>query len=530
MQEVTVLKNKYFLYATEFFGGMSVMAVELGASRFLAPYFSSSQIVWTIIIGVIMIAMALGNLWGGRSADKNPNPSLLYRRLLIAALWIACIPLFGKYMIAFISAVVGWFLSSHFLIWASLFSCTVLFVPPLLLLGTITPCLVKYTVEDLSNNGAIVGKLGALQTVGSILGTFLPTFFTIPQFGTKMTFLIFSAILGLLSLIYFISAKRNRAFASAVMIAIVATGALSSNISYAFGGEPTYEGESIYNYLRVEENDREVILSTHIFAGVQSVWRKQGIFSGMYYDTAFAAPYMTESPKKTLIIGLGSGTYANLLQQYFPDMEITGVEVDEEIVRLARKYFHLSPSVKAVVEDGRAYLKKAEKYHVIMVDAYQDITIPFQLSSREFFSELKEHLLPEGILVINLNMKSGRKDSLEYHLLDTVGSVFSKVYLADAGGNTEVFAGDGKDIIEVLEKNAVELGKRDKEAGEVLLNTWKHLEKYTPKDRILTDDRAPVELLGIRVLDDIIQKEIRSFKEENNIHTLKDIWALWKQR
>ena len=88
----SILKNKYYLYFTEFFAGMSVMAVELGASRLLAPYFSSSQIVWTIIIGTIMIAMALGNIWGGRSADKNPNPDKLYTRLMIAAIWIAAIP------------------------------------------------------------------------------------------------------------------------------------------------------------------------------------------------------------------------------------------------------------------------------------------------------------------------------------------------------------------------------------------------------------------------------------------------------
>ena len=98
-----ILKNKLFLYLTEFFSGMSVMAVELGASRLLAPYFSSSQIVWTIIIGTIMIAMALGNIYGGRSADKNPDPDKLYRRLLIAAVWIAAIPLVGKYIILLIS-------------------------------------------------------------------------------------------------------------------------------------------------------------------------------------------------------------------------------------------------------------------------------------------------------------------------------------------------------------------------------------------------------------------------------------------
>ena len=94
-----ILQNKWFLYLTEFFAGVSVMAVELGASRLLAPYFSSSQIVWTIIIGVIMIAMALGNLYGGVRADRDPNPDRLYRRLLIASVWIALIPAAGKYVI-----------------------------------------------------------------------------------------------------------------------------------------------------------------------------------------------------------------------------------------------------------------------------------------------------------------------------------------------------------------------------------------------------------------------------------------------
>ena len=103
MKERKILKNKYYLFLTEFFSGMAVMAVELGASRLLAPYFSSSQIVWTIIIGTIMIAMALGNIWGGRTADKDPNPDKLYTRLLIAAVWIAAIPVLGKYVILGIS-------------------------------------------------------------------------------------------------------------------------------------------------------------------------------------------------------------------------------------------------------------------------------------------------------------------------------------------------------------------------------------------------------------------------------------------
>ena len=136
-----ILKNRFYLYLTEFFSGISVMAVEVGASRLMAPYFSSSQIVWTIIIGTIMIAMALGNIYGGRSADKNPNPDKLYGRIIIAAVWIALIPVLGKYMILAISALLIFTVNSNFLIIAGFAACTVIFVFPLFLLGTVTPSL-----------------------------------------------------------------------------------------------------------------------------------------------------------------------------------------------------------------------------------------------------------------------------------------------------------------------------------------------------------------------------------------------------
>ena len=167
-----MLKKKWFFYLTEFFSGMSVMAIELGASRLLAPYFSSSQIVWTIIIGAIMIAMALGNIWGGRLADKNPSPDKMYMRVLIVGVWTAAIPLLGKYVIALVSLCLAMVVGENFLILASLFSCLLLFVFPLMLLGSVSPALVKYAVKSLEDNGRTVGELNALNTVGSIIGTF----------------------------------------------------------------------------------------------------------------------------------------------------------------------------------------------------------------------------------------------------------------------------------------------------------------------------------------------------------------------
>ena len=148
------------------------MAVELGASRLLAPYFSSSQIVWTIIIGTIMIAMALGNLWGGRTADKDPNTDRLYRRILVAAVWrLAAIPVVGKYIILGISGLLVLTINTNFLIVAAFCTCMVLFMP-LFLLGTVTPSLVKYSVDSLEDSGKTVGTLGAFNTIGSPWGRF----------------------------------------------------------------------------------------------------------------------------------------------------------------------------------------------------------------------------------------------------------------------------------------------------------------------------------------------------------------------
>ena len=285
-----MIKNKLFLYLTEFFAGMSVMAVELGASRLLAPYFSSSQIVWTIIIGTIMIAMALGNIYGGKSADKSPDPDKLYGRIMIAAIWIALIPVVGKYIVLGISALLIFTVSNNFLIIAAFVACMVIFVFPLFLLGTVTPSLVKYSVDSLDDSGRTVGTLGAFNTIGSIIGTFVPTFVTIPAVGTSSTFLIFSGILIVLAAVYFISKKAGKKKVIAAVLIFVLCCGLGYSDSFAFWQKDlTYEGESIYNYLQVSQNDKRVILSTNVLFGVQSVYMKDEDLTGMYGSTAHGA-------------------------------------------------------------------------------------------------------------------------------------------------------------------------------------------------------------------------------------------------
>ena len=516
---VSILHDKYFLYATEFFSGMSVMAVELGASRLLAPYFSSSQIVWTVIIGMIMIAMALGNVWGGRMADKNPNPSKLYGRLLVSAIWIALIPFVGKYVIAGVSFGVAIFIETNFLVWASMASCLVLFVFPLMLLGTVTPSLVKYTVSDLEKNGRIVGELEALNTIGSIIGTFIPTFVTIPTVGTAATFLIFAGILALLAILYFISAKKKRVVSAAAMILILLLGSQTGKVSFAFTSDGIlYEGESIYNYLQVQENENSILLSTNVLVGVQSILMKEQKLTGMYYDYALAAPFMAGIPDKgegrLLILGLGTGTYAVLCEEYFDGMEIEGVEIDSKIVDLSREYFNLPETVEVSINDGRAYLSNAGTYDVIMVDAYQDITIPFQMSTVEFFTQVKEHLTEDGVMVVNMNMRTDTDGGMNDYLRDTIASVFSEVYtvVVRSGTNMELFASDNPDMFAVFEEQLAEYD-RDPELVAMMERVRDGLAASEPGRYILTDDKAPVELLGMRAIDELISEELMYYKD-----------------
>ena len=530
-----ILSNKLYLYLTEFFAGMSVMAVELAASRLLAPYFSSSQIVYTIIIGTVMIAMALGNIYGGRTADKDPNPDRLYRRILVAAIWIAAIPAVGKYIIIAISGLVIFSVNANFLVIAAFVSAMVVFVFPLFLLGTVTPSLAAYTIGSLSDSGKVVGRLGACNTVGSIIGTFLPTFITIPSVGTAITFLIFAGILLALCIVYFLSSKTSlvRTVVGIVLFAVCCVFGCSDSFAF-WKDDLTYEGESIYNYIQVSEDDRSVILSTNVLFGVQSVYQKDGGLTGMYYDYAMAAPFMAGIQDKRvqeaaggdfdfrmLILGNGSGTFATQCRNYLgEDILIDAVEIDQGITDVAGEYFSLPGDVNVYTYDGRAFLNAVEgKYNVIMVDAYQDITVPFQMSTVEFFQLVKDHLTEDGVMVVNMSMRGKGENTINTYLADTISTLFSEVYTADVtwSTNRELFAGNDPGMMETFRRNVQRLNgysaPKWAELFRMMSEVDSGLSEYTAGSRIMTDDKAPVELLSMQAIDGIIYDEVSYFKD-----------------
>lgn len=469
-----------------------------------------------------MIALALGAVFGGRWADKDPNPDKLYMRILIAAVWIALIPLVGKYIVLLISGALIVSVSTNFLVIAAFISCMVIFVPPLFLLGTVTPGLNKFATTSLSDNASVVGRLSACNTIGSILGTFLPTFVTIPAVGTFITFLIFSGLLLALPIIYFLSSQVHRV-ACAVSVVVFAASALFSPMTgFAFWMDRktlAYEGESMYNYLQVQNLADRTILSTNVLFGVQSVTMKADGLTGMYYDTALAAPALAEHADSALILGMGTGTYARQLRKYSPQTKITGVEIDDRITKLAADYFEEPQDISVATYDGRAWLAAShEKFDVIMVDAYQDITIPFQMSSKEFFTLVYDHLADGGVMVVNMNMISDGHGSINEALTDTIASVFGARNMVTADvprtTNRELFAkrmGDGARSIEASIRRMDEGDSRLDRAVQAVDPTFRGV-TVSAVPTVLTDDKAPVEVLGMRAIDGIIAEQAEPYR------------------
>lgn len=482
--ENKLMGNKLFLYITEFFAGVSVMAVEL--------------------------------------ADKTNSPDKLYGRILIAAIWIALIPFVGRWFIAGISLLLATFVTKNFLVWAALAACLVIFAFPCVLLGTVTPSLTKFTVDNLDDTGKTVGKLNALNTIGSIIGTFVPTFITIPAVGTAATFLIFAGVLAAISIVYFAFARKR--MIKGIVAAVVIVGLCFTLPTYSFAfweSDITLEDESIYNYLQVKDSDTRTILSTNVLFGVQSIQRKDTELTGMYYDYALAAPCMAgmngsdNDSRSVMILGMGSGTYASYCVRYYPGVSVQGAEIDRKIADIATEYFGLPDSVEVAVEDGRAYLTASqEQFDVIMVDAYQDITIPFQLSSVEFFTQVQRHLKPGGVMVVNLNMTSQQEGSINQYLCDTMASVFAHTYWVNVPSNTNtvVFCTDADGLRQTFDANRALLQNASYAA--MMEKVAQNLQDYTGGDHILTDDKAPVELLGMRVLDELIEGELNYYKEQ----------------
>ncbi len=380
-----------------FCAGAGSLATEIAAARLLAPYYGSSTIVWANVIGLVLASLSLGYWLGGKLADRRPDPRVLGGIVLAAALFIAITPFAaGPFLDV---SVKGLDQVSAGAAIGSFFAVLVLFAPPVILLGMVAPFAIRLAIDDVRDAGSVAGRLYALSTVGSLLGTFLSALVTIPTIGTQRTLLGSAAVVALAGAAVLGRRWLLVAAVFAVLLAIP-PGAVRA--------EPglIYEQESRYQFIHVTEVDgvRRLYLNEGI--AVHSVWREDTVLTGGVWDAYLAIPSLIGRPlRRVALLGNAGGTTARALGVFYPEARVDGVELDPDVSAVGRRFFGMedNPRLNVVDADARPFLRRTNaRYDLIVADAYRAPYVPFYLATREFFRLARSRLAPGGVIVLNV--------------------------------------------------------------------------------------------------------------------------------
>lgn len=512
----------WLLSALVFCGGIASIGAELATSRLIAPYFGSSTFIWSTLIGLTMAFLALGYWLGGRVADRHPDASLLYFLAAIAGLAVTLIPVVAKPILqvsldAFANLDLGAF-------YGSLIGTLLLLAIPITLLGFVTPFVIRLRVADVEHAGNTSGSIYALSTVGSILGSFLPVLLFIPLLGTSRTFAVLGVLLFLPAIAGLLATKRlgvGMVLIAGMIATVVATlNSANSGIRPADRGALLDERESAYNYLQVAELDGARLLIMNEGHAVHSIYDPGALLTGGPWDYFMLGPLFTsdftpEHVRTAMIIGLAGGTAARQLQTVYPDLQMHGVEIDPEVNAMAEEWFGLDEinGLEVEISDGRYALVTGDSsYDLMVIDAYRQPYIPFQLTTHEFFNDVARKLSSRGVVVVNV----GRTES-DYRLVDAIASTmrssFDHVYALDVGAymNTMVIGTNAASSLGDLEQN---IAAFPDDSPLRTVAGWAmesgDLREVLPGDTVFTDDHAPVEL----VIDQIILQAARELTGE----------------
>jgi spermidine synthase len=478
--------------------GMGSLGAEIAAVRLLAPYFGASTIVWANTIGVVLVALSIGYWLGGRLADRRPELRGLCLVALIAAGLLALVPFVADPLLdvavdALDSVSAGAFLGS-------LLAVLALVAVPVLLLGTVAPYAIRLGVTTLEEAGRVSGRLYAISTAGSLVGTLSSSLLLIPLVGTRRTFLIFALAIALVALPG-LWASRHRYAVAAVPVAIVALMALPVGTLKAGTdtGRVVYETDTEYQYARVvERDDGSRVLELNEGQALHSLYRPGTVLTGGYWDGMLVAPFAggsSEAPRRVAILGNAAGTTARAYSELFPATHVDGVEIDAELSEIGQRWFGLreGPRLELHHEDARPFLRTTDaRYDVIAIDAYRQPYIPFYLSTREFFELCRDRLAPGGVIVINIGHPEDQ-DDLEQVLTATIAAALRNVvrYPFDET-NSLVVAGEGPVSVERLRAASASLPPALRPAARAAVALSG---PPLTGGEVYTDDHAPVEWL-----------------------------------
>ncbi len=487
--EVEGASNR-FLYLLVFVVGTASLGAEIAAARLMAPFFGASTIVWANTIGVVLVALSIGYWLGGKLGDRYPRMRDLCLVIAVAAVLLALVPFAARPFFEISIDALDEISAGAFV--GSLVGVLFLIAIPVILLGACSPWAIRLAVPDVEHSGRTAGRLYAVSTVGSLLGTMLAALVTIPFIGTQRTFLAFALALGLVA-----AAGLGWRYLAlpAVLAGVIAIPI--GTVKATEGEKVLFEGESEEQYIRVvEQDDGDRLLELNEGQAVHSMYRPGTYLTNDVWDGYLVLPFAARSdpPARIAILGNAAGTTARAYGHYFPETEIDGVEIDSKLTELGERFFDLrNPKLEVFHEDARPWLDDSEGgYDVIMVDAYRQPYIPFYLATREFFDLARDRLAPGGAVIVNAGHPEGN-DDLETVLGATLADVFPTVIrdpIEDT--NTLLLASeapaDGDRLVEAVPNLPEDLRV-------IAARESQRIEPRLSGGEVYTDDRAPVEWL-----------------------------------
>lgn len=482
----------YWLVAAS--GGV-LMALEILSIRLLSPHFGNSVYTWGSIIGTFLAALSLGYALGGRFADRYPTLPALGRLVVLTGLAQAVLLLAGEPLAAAFGRATGG------APWGTLATASVLFGPTSVLLGMVSPWAVRIAAHDLGHLGHTAGRLYALSTAGSLVGTLACTFLLIP-------FLDLGQILGLLLAttaatggVALLASTRREAAGLALAAALLALGLVSLAPRERSEGA-LYRRITPYQTLQVVEVDgnRYLVSDGITQAGIRLA---DGGSAISYSRLMPGVLLFKREPATVLLLGLGGGNCAAVLREARLELAVDYVEIDPAVPEVARRFLRFAPppSDRVHIDDARRFLAASDRrWDVIVADTYIGRSVPFHLATREFFALVHQRLAPGGVLAVNL--AGGLESPFSRAIFRTLSESFQNLYAfrAPASGNVVVLATDG--TARLLREEIVARAQAiDRDlALEVPLATIARdlaidVDLEILEAPLLTDDLAPVERL-----------------------------------
>jgi spermidine synthase len=470
--------------------GAASLGAEIAAARLLAPYFGASTIIWANTIATVLVALSVGYAIGGRVADRRGDLAGLCGIVLVAAVLLAIVPFVSDPFLKLAVSALGGLSVGGFL--GSLVAVLVIVAVPVMLLGTVAPYANRLMVRRVGDTGTVTGRLYALSTAGSLLGTFAAALLLIPLIGTHRTFLVFAVALAAVAAVGLRSVKL-------AVPAVVLAGLLAIPPSAAGSDVPgarvVYSAETQYQYARVLQlptGERWLQLNEGV--AIHSDYKPWSFLTGGYWDDFLVLPLAGERgvPGRIAILGDAAGTVARAYGHYYPDTRVDAVELDGALTSIGRRYFDLGgPRLHLYTADARPWLAASHaRYDAIFLDAYRQPYIPFYLVTREFFALVRSHLRPGGMVIVNVGHLPD-SDALEKVVSTTLRAEFPVVVRDEVSGANSLVVASGRPVS----------GSRMlKTAGRgqllpVALTVADRLGAALRGGLVYTDDHAPVEWL-----------------------------------